>query len=251
MDTLGTQIKIISFEPLDLTEGEKRKISADVSRLTERAWGKFTKDFVVKHAVENSLWVVLAYDDTNLIGYSSISAREISARIVYYIEFTIVDPRYQGRKVGPRLTAQALKKIALNNIVQLLYPGIEVMFLTPNIRALAKAAQHASFIYPNPYMADNVTGKIAPADDTTYAMATELIKKSDNPNRTIDREGLVLHDSYRQTPWLLYKEDTIPWHRNEKLNSFARKYLGYGKGLDREVIVRMKITLWSFLLTIF
>lgn len=246
-----SKVRIRAFEPLDLTKSENDRISNEVLNLTEKAWGKFPEKFLVEHVMEKSVWIVLAYDKERLIGYCAVSTRNIASRNVFYIEFTVIDPEYQGKRVGPKLTARALRRIILSSIIQLIYPGVEVMFLTPNVRALAKAVSNATFIYPNPYLADSKTGEIEPADNLTWEMAQELINKSDNPNRTIDREGLVLHDSYKETPWLVYKGDSIPWHRNDKVNIFAKRYLGYGNGEDREFIVRMRVDLWSVLKSVF
>ena len=120
------------------------------------------------------------------------------------------------------------------------------MFITPNIRVLAWVGKFAEFMYPDPYVADE-NGKIPPVDDNTFTMARELIGQSDNPSRKLNREGLVLEGSYAATPWLIYKNNYIPWASQEKMNTFAVKYLHYGTGEDREFVVRAKIGILSLL----
>ena len=117
-------------------------------------------------------------------------------------------------------------------------------FITPNIRVLSRMAKFASFAYPNPHTADT-NGQILPADDKTWKIATTILKKSDNPYRVLEREGLVLIDSYAKTPWLIYNNDNAPWHAENSINVFTRRYLGYHSGQDREFMVRAHINLVS------
>ncbi|TAN58699.1 hypothetical protein EPN15_00275 [Patescibacteria group bacterium] len=154
---------------------------------------------------------------------------------------------FQKLGLGTRLSFLALRKIILRNIFCIIFKPIEIMFITPNIRVLAKTAALADFIYPNPYNADEATGRVTPADDDTWTMAQELIKLSDNPSRRLDREGLVLHGSYASMPWLIYNGEQIPWHRDVAVNSFAKYYLGYGRKEDKEFVVRARIGMGSLI----
>ena len=108
---------------------------------------------------------------------------------------------------------------------------------------MAALARRADFIYPNPYQADPKTFRIPPADEQTWLMAQEAIATSYNSKRKLDREGLVLHESYASTPWLVYSKENIPWHRSELVNGFAKHYLGYGQQKDREFIVRAQFSI--------
>jgi hypothetical protein len=123
---------------------------------------------------------------------------------------------------------------------------IEIFFITPNIRVLSRMARFASFIYPNPLISDE-NGSIPEADDVTWQIAREMLRTSNNPSRKLERDGLVLHGSYNETPWLIYNNDTAPWHANRLMNTFARKYLGYHTSEDKEFMVRAQINLVSII----
>ena len=240
----GLEIKHII--PSRLNEIEKDKLFKEIDDLIENAWGKFDLKFLENHLLKSTL-ISTARIRNELVGFCSISKKEIFKKKVYYFEFTIIRNDFQKLGLGTRLSFLALRRIMLKNIFQIIFKPIEIMFITPNIRVLAKVAALADFVYPNPYEADKATGKIIPADDETWGMARELIKISDNPNRRLDREGLVLHGSYSSMPWLIYDIDKIPWHRKDIINKFARRHLSYGKKEDKEFVVRVRVDILTLI----
>ena len=233
------------YHPSSLTAVEREALLNSVQQLTHIAWGKFDRAFLDKHIFSASVQLVIAYDNGSIAGFCATRQVTLLKKKVLYLEFTVVDPGYQGYGLGPWLTFLAVKKLILKNIWRTIFGSIDVMLLTPNIRALVKVAHASSKIYPNPFLANHEDGRIEQADDETWNMAQELIRQSDNPTRRLDREGLVLHDSYYETPDLIYHDENIPWHHNETVNKFAKRYLKYGEGADLEFVVRARITLRS------
>lgn len=214
------------------------------------AWGEFPQNFIEEHIFKNTHTLILATLNDGYIGFCALSYKNILDKKINYIEFLVVKKKYQNSGLGSKLTYLILRKDLLKSFLKVPPTPLKIMFITPNVRVLASTSKFCSFIYPNPYLSDE-NGKIFPADETTFEMAKELIKKSDNPRRIIIREGLVLEGSYRNTPWLIYKEENIPWHSNEKINNFAVKYLGYGSGTDKEFIVRAEMTIMSLIKYLF
>ena len=233
--------------PSKLNGSDRALLLVEIQELIKKAWGHFDEKFLNEHIFCKSERLVMANKGSELIGFCASKQITLLKKTILYIEFTVVDPTYQGHGIGPKLTYFALRKMIFRNLFKAMFGGINVMFLTPNIRALTKVAQISGEIYPDPYAIDTQSGRIKKADDETWAMASELIKISDNPNRRLDREGLVLHGSYAKTPSLIYESGNIPWHFDESINNFARHYLKYGEKADREFVVRARITLLSIL----
>lgn len=229
----------------NLKEEKKEFLVKEINTVLSDAWGSFPQDFVRKHVLDDK-HLLIAHIDNEVIGFCAVELKKILDIRVHYVEFLVIKKKYQNTGLGPHLFYLTLKGIVLKNIFSILSRPLEIMFITPNIRVLSSMARFASYIYPNPYHADE-NGEIASADDFTWSLATELILQSDKPHRKIDREGLVLHGSYCDMPWLIYENSNIPWHKNNVINLFAKRYLGYGNGEDKEFVVRAHIGVFSFL----
>lgn len=227
----------------DLT---KDKLFSDIDKLLKNTWGTFPADFVFTHILTADK-ILIAMVGDNCIGFCVTNIKTILNLKINYVEFLIVGKEFQKSKIGSYLFFISIKEEIYGNFLRLVLGGsLEIAFITPNIRTLSHMARFASFIYPNPYLA-NKEGYIHIADEDTWVIANEILKNSDYPNRKLDRNGLVLHQSYVNTPWLIYNNDNAPWHGNENINLFVRRYLGYHTGEDREFIVRARINIFSFL----
>ena len=243
---IASKLQYASINPSRLDEKEKTILLGEIDALLKNAWGKFDINFLENHTLTSEQITVARIGD-ELIGFCAINKKKILNKVVHYIEFTVIRKDFQKLGLGTRLSFLALRKVIMKNIFQIIFKPIEIMFITPNIRVLAKVAALADFVYPNPYEADKATGKIIPADDETWEMAQEIIRLSDNPMRRLDKDGLVLHGSYASMPWLLYDNEQIPWHSDNAVNNFAKHYLGYGKKEDKEFIVRARIGMRSLM----
>ncbi len=234
-----------SFRPSQLDSQARESLKTEIHQLITNAWGTFPLEFVDTHIFKTER-IAVAYDGKRLIAFSAIGQKQLAHKRVHYVEFTVVDPERQSSKIGTKITFVALMPLFVSYFWSLVTNSFELMLITPNIRVLASLANYATYQYPNPYQADPQTAQIDPADEESWQMAQELIKKSDQPKRRLDREGLVLHGSYADMPWLIYDQDSAPWHRSERVNNFARHYLDYGdKTTDKEFVVRARFGLKS------
>ena len=229
-----------------INDETKYKLKNEINDLLTKSWGTFPSDFIDGH-IFGTKKILIARVKERCVGFCVTSIKIILGIKINYIELLVVDTHFQKSKIGSQLFFRSIKEEILKNILHLLLgKSLEIVFITPNIRTLAHMARFASFIYPNPYLADE-KGSIGLADDETWIIANELIKNSDNPGRKLERNGLVLHQSYVNTPWLIYNNDNAPWHGKEKINTFAKRYLGYHTGEDREFVVRAHINFLSFI----
>ena len=233
--------KYNNFTELDSVT--KKFIIDKTNSIFSSGWGSFPAE-VLEHHLNGSSVLFLKYKGA-YIGVGALSIKNLANTKVRYIEFLGIKKDFQNFKLGPRLSYYLLRSFAFRSIIYSIFNPIEIMFITPNLRVLYLMAKYASFIYPNPFhMTEN---GLEHADEQTWRMAQELIKQSDNPMRTLHREGLILENSYSQTPWLIYNQDNAPWHRDERLNQFAKKYLGYEITADKELIVRTKLNIFSLI----
>jgi len=223
----------------------KEELGSQINEILKNSWGEFPKDFVVRHIIDSDR-ILIKHKKDEPIAVCSLDVIYLQKKKVYYIEFLSVKKEHQDKKVGAKLTRLMMIYAFLKNIHTIFLRPIEIMFISPNIRVLCSAAKVSRFIYPDPYNIQD-SGKINEADEETWSMVKELIRTSDNPSRKIEKEGCVLHDSYGEMPWLLYGNENTPWHRDEHINNFAKRYLGYGEKADKEFVVRMQLSLWSIL----
>jgi len=217
-------------------------ILQNIDQIIDESWGKFSKDFIRKHIIFSKRLLILRIKD-RIVAIAAASDKKLAGKKVLYLEFTVVHPEFRGLNILSRLNALFIGEFFLKNLISTCNLSIEIMTITPSMRVLASLANVASFIYPNPFKA-NSEGRIIPADEQTYVMAKELIAISNDPNRHVKREGLVLIGSYRNTPWLI-QEKPLKYY-DERVNLFCKKYIEYDKRSDKEFIVRAKITLISF-----
>ncbi len=252
-DFKGRKFDLVLEKYIDLKEinpHTKKEISQDIHRLLANCWGSFPEDFVEQHIFFGDKMIV-AIINGKCIGLCVMSIKEVFGLKIHYIEFLLVDKDFQQGGLGSFLSFKILKDELVNNFAYLLLgKSLEIFFITPNIRVLSHATKFASFVYPNPYLANN-DGQVELADQQTWEIALELLKRSDNPYRDLNREGLVLTGSYSNTPWLIYNNDNAPWHSNDKINLFAKRYLGYHSGQDKELMVRLNINLFSVIKYLF
>ncbi len=222
------------------------KVKNEIREMLSSTWGAFPIEFTDQH-VFNADKLTLALNEERCIGFCSLNIRSVFNIKIYYIEFLVIDKEYQNSGLGSVLFFKTIRSEIMKNLLGLLLGRhIEIFFITPNIRVLSRMSRFASFIYPNPSISDE-SGSIPEADDGTWKIAREILRMSNNPNRKLERDGLVLHGSYKETPWLIYNNDTAPWHASPSMNNFARKYLGYQTSEDKEFMVRARINLFSIM----
>jgi len=246
---VGDQFKSVVFENhndlLSLDANKKQFLSTQIHSILVDCWGKFHEEFIERHVLAGNRLIMARVDD-QCIGFCVLSFKNICGVDVHYVEFLAVKKAFQRSAVGPRLFYLSILEDIKKNFLRLLYKPLDIMFITPSMRALAQMARFASFIYPNPCFA-GPDGNVPQADELTWKMAQELIKISDKPNRKIYREGLVIEGSYADTPWLVYGPEDAPSTNDSQMKRFAKRYLGYHNKEDKELVVRAHITLASII----
>ncbi|MFA5143736.1 MAG: GNAT family N-acetyltransferase [Candidatus Omnitrophota bacterium] len=245
----GDQFKSVVFEKYDdllnLDAIKKQFLSAQIHSILIDCWGKFHEDFIEKHVLAGNR-LIMAKADDRCIGFCVLSFKNICGVDVRYIEFLAVKKAFQRSSVGPRLFYLSILEDIKKSFFRLLHKPLDIMFITPSMRALAQMARFASFIYPNPRFAEP-DGSVPQADELTWNMAQELIRISDKPNRKICREGLVVEGSYADAPWLVYGPEEAPSTNDSQMKRFAKRYLGYHNKEDKELVVRAHITMASII----
>ena len=233
------------FNTLD--DKERENLTLEINSILEDAWGKFPDHFVKNHILKSEK-VVFARNSDQCLAFCCVNTKNILGKKVFYIEFLVVRKKFQDQNIGSLLLHSVIKKQILKNIVKIWFYPFEIMFISPNIRVITWIAKFAKFIYPNPYLSDE-EGRILLADDVTWRMAQDLIRRSDMPNRKISREGLVLEGSYEYTPWLVYDTNSIPWSRtkSKRIYKFTERYLDYAGREGKEFIVRVQLNFFSIL----
>ncbi len=222
----------------------RNKIKRDINSVIVNSWGMFPDEFVEQHILGSNK-IIIAKINGRSIGLAVMSIKEVLKKKIHYIEFVLIDKEFQKNGLGALISFSVIREEIVKNLFLMLFGNsLEIFYITPNIRVLTFSSRLSSFAYPNPYLADK-SGYIQDADDKTWVIALELLKKSDNPNRRLERNGLVLHKSYANMPWLIYNNDNAPWHSDDKINLFAKRYLGYHTGEDREFMVRLRINFLS------
>jgi GNAT superfamily N-acetyltransferase len=226
------------------TDPKRSQVIDELKRVLSVTWGKFPEIFFNEHVVKSEI-LVLAFVEGKLIGFCAASNKRIRHKNILYVEFLIVDPAYQRKGIGSRMLRKLfIRQMFVKNFPNSLFHPLDVMFITPSIRVLRLVAKTATRVYPNIYNMD-MSGRVPAADVETWNLARSLIARSDNPSRKILREGLVLLDSYRNTPWL--KPDKSFTNTNDGVaRRFVKTYMKPESDEDREFIVRAKYSFGRF-----
>jgi len=226
-------------------------IKEGIRQLLTNCWGDFGLDFIERHIIK-ATWLLILRKDDEIIGVSAVSKKKMINRIIYYWEITAISREFQSKNLMKKINAILFRYIFIDNLIKNKSLTVEVMLITPNPKVLCFLSEVSNFIYPNPFLFNfvNIIKKNI-ADEETWIMAKKIISQSDKPNRIINRNGCVLNGSYTDMPWLIYKENNIPWCYNEIVNNFCRAYLDYEHKQGKEFIVRSKITPRSLFYYIF
>jgi RimJ/RimL family protein N-acetyltransferase len=207
--------------PYESNKDIKEKLCADLNELTKKSWGDFGQDFINDHVLK-SKFLVFAIRGGATIGYASLSEKVIQNNKFYYFEFLVVDPDYQNIGLSKKIITILLKKIFLK---QLLSGKINfnLITITPNPKIVGMIYRRSSWMYPNPKDFDGTAMKLP--DSKTWAIASNILANSYNPNRILEKEALVLNGSYDSTPWLIYRPNKVPQDIDDRINILCKHYL--------------------------
>jgi hypothetical protein len=216
-------------------------LTKNIYRLTKKAWGDFGIKFIKKHILESD-YLILLYNKNLIKGFLSLNEKKVINQKYYYIEFLVIDPEIQKIGLSKELIKLALKKIFLTNILKgRLF--INIITISPNPKIIGMISRRSSEMYPNPE--EFINNKLPKASDKYWKIANIILKDSWNPNRKLDREGLVLHNSYKHMPWLIYKPNNVPHDKDIKINIFCNSYLNYKKETGNEFIIIAKLNIYK------
>lgn len=244
------QTQKFHFETLHESKGlEEIKIFLlrNIDQIIEQNWGKFSKEFIVQHILKAQI-VKLVRDKDKIIALAAASNKKIYNLNILYLEFTVINQHYQGFNLSTILNAQIIIEQYIKGFLQRRFHGLDVITITRNLRVLGALNHFASYIYPDPKEFE-IKGSIKPANNRTWAIANEILKKSWNPNRKLLREGNVLIGSYENTPWLI--RPNLQKHYKTSIKDLGEKYLDLKKFADKEFIVHVRYNLLSIIKYIF
>lgn len=218
----------------------------ELKTLLVASWGEFNELFLNDHII-SSKYIIIAVIENNIIGFISINERNIYKRHYYYFEFLVVDPKYQSLNISNQLIRLFFQKIFIEHILKFnIY--LHLITISPNPKILGMISRRAIWMYPDPKKFNGY--KLYPADEHTYRIAQKIIDDSYDPDRKLDKEGLVLHDSYKDTPDLIYNYEKVPWDHDQNINILCDRYLDYKKGYGKEFVIIAKFKLLSLKLFI-
>jgi len=219
----------------------QEKLIQEIHYLTKKSWGDFDYDYLKKSVLESYLLCLLRNNRGCLIGVTPIKKIKVMGRIVYPFGLSVVDPDYRGMSLLTKMSVLLIKRLFVENIMRGKL-GIEIIFITPNIRTMGDISRVADFIYPNPYEFDEKTQKIQAANDETWQTIREYLSITKEKYRKIEREGCVIEGFYDERPHLIVQDGE---HLDKKLRDFGKKYLYSVPG--REIVVRAKIGLGALI----
>ena len=106
------------------------------------------------------------------------------------------------RGITGYLNADFIIEEFLLGLVSRFFRPLNVVTITRNMRVVASITKFASFIYPDPAYFEK-HGKLKESNSETWKIINDVVSKSWNPNRKIERVGSVLVGSYADSPWLI------------------------------------------------
>ncbi|MDD3679062.1 MAG: hypothetical protein PHT36_02360 [Patescibacteria group bacterium] len=232
--------EIIKNPEREIPFKSRAKFLIEVSKLVERSWGKFPKKYLESSIIHSKYLMILRSKNDELIGVAPIKKIRIDGRYVYSFGLTAVDPDYQGLGFMKKMHLILSHRVFLENIIRF-KTKIEFVFITPNIRTIGALAKVADFIYPNPYIINEKSGRIDCADDKTWETIKLYLDATGENYRKLDRNGCVMIGFYDDKSNLITSEnENIP---DKKLSMFAKKYLKPGN----EIVVRAIVGLGGVL----
>lgn len=222
-----------------IPESNKKDLCLELGRLTKKSWGDFGVDFINDHVIKSKFLIIITAD-SEIIGYASLSEKFITSKKYYYFEFLVIDPEYQGTGLSNKIIKLFFKKLFFKNLFSLRV-HFNLITITPNPKIVGMIYRRSTWMYPNPIDFDGK--KTALPNEKTWEIAEFILKTSYNPQRMLEKEALVLNNSYDSTPWLIYNPNNVPQDTDSRINKFCQFYLQYDSQKGKEFIVIAKINL--------
>lgn len=215
----------------------------NIDQIIEKNWGKFGKDFILRHVMKANRLKIVRYNN-EIVGLASASAVIFKNKQALYLEFTVVNELYQGYNLSVLLNGEFITDEYLKGLFSRYFTPLDVVTITRNMRVVASLTEYASYIYPDPRFFKKY-GKLKESNNYTWKLINHILASSWNPKRKLDREGSVLHGSYQDSPWLILAK--FPRHHNRAAYEMTEKYLDLKSMADKEFIVHAQFGLFSIL----
>jgi hypothetical protein len=238
---------VIDFYYFDNLKNNKDKESIgmlcdDLHDLTIISWGDFGREFIYNHVILSKFLLVITNGD-EIIGYAAVNIKIYNKKKYFYFEFLIIKQSYRRYKLSSDLIKFLMKKIFLKNLLNG-HLCINFITITPSPIIIGMISRRSFIMYPNPKQ--YIDGIIEDPSDETWSLAKEVLANSHNPNRKLEKNGLVLNDSYLNNKLLIYNLHNVPWDEDGRVNKFCDHYLQYAKLTGREFLVIARLCLLTF-----
>jgi hypothetical protein len=231
-DNQKATLIVETFRESKKLEDLKIFLLKNIDNIVNENWGKFGKDFLVQHIVRSDILKIVRHEN-EIVAIASATHKKYLHTKVLYLEFTVVNQKYQGYSLSTRLNADMIVDEYKFHFIKYLFFPLTAVTITRNMRVAGAIGKFASYIYPNPATFGRL-GTVNDAPDKVWLVAKELLAQSWNPKRKLLREGNVLIGSYENTPWLI--TDISQRHYSKNITGMYEKYLELSKKSDREFI---------------
>ncbi|MDP2684721.1 MAG: hypothetical protein Q8P20_06835 [bacterium] len=240
-DKIGRSFQIETFYESKELDKIKTFLLKNIDKIIEQNWGKFSKEFIIHHILKSQIIKILRNEE-KIVAFASASYKNILDLPVLYLEFTVVNEKYQGYNLSTKLNGDFIAEEVVRGLISRKFKPLNVVTITRNMRVVGALSRMAKSIYPDPEKFKKYN-KLRPADNTTWKIVNEILRESWNPDRKIEREGCVLVGSYKDTPWLINPK--VQNHYKNSIKEMGKKYLKFHERADREFIVRVSFNLYS------
>lgn len=215
----------------------------NIDSVIDKTWGKFGKDFILRHIIKANLLKIVR-DNDKIVGIASATKKEYGGQEILYLEFTVISEKYQGYNLSSILNAEFVIDEFFSKIYKWWFKPLTIVTITRNLRVMGALSKFATYVYPD---ANEFTrnGKLSEAPDWVWSITNDILLNSWNPKRKIEREGNVLIGSYENTPWLLV--DQTQKYYKDSVKEMAEKYLELQKKADKEFILFAQYSLVSMM----
>lgn len=217
--------KVIKDPDRSLSDEMKKALFKVLRSCSLEAWkanikkpiSGYTDEYILEHFVKVEKLILVADRKTKeVIGFMGLKKRNVQGRFPYHlIEVGMVHYNHQALGVASYMNRVLLGEALIESH---LVPYI-LATRTANPIAIGGYASNMSECYPDPLQR---TDK-APLD---FRAVAQDVAQYLCPENDFDPESFVIQEVYAQDSGMIYELDTIPNHRDPKVNSFVREKLG-------------------------
>lgn len=226
----------IKFKKIENCGLNRNKLSEEIQGVIKDGWGDFGIDYVIKHIL-SSEFLVLAMSHGNLVGFASAREFTYKRKKIYYLEFTAILKKFQGRGLSRKLNRRIFTGILLKSTIGGSL-GFDTISISPNPRVLGLISRSATYCYPSPGIKDD-------APSNVWDISNFVLESLGDKYRTFSRKNNVLEGFYDDNPELVYDLRTYPKDKDPIINSFAEKNLDFKNKKGREFVIYARYSIFD------